>query len=202
MALVTCAVIKGDLPIKISWKLNDKPVTSIEGINVMQTKKRVSQLTIDDVQAHHAGEYTCIASNKAGNTSFSSYLRVNGDLYFFLYLNCFFPNRYFQYHSRSYHFPITETWSPLSDLYLHLYVCFFSNLYISVASSTTSDRTICLWRSIRKLRRHGHHSMRRHQRRFPHNNNLEVEYTVRRRFSGCHCIPNQQKNKHFEYRVS
>jgi hypothetical protein len=79
MAIVNCAVIKGDLPVKIFWKLNGRSVDNVEGVNIMQTKKRVSQLTIDDVQAHHAGEYTCIASNKAGNTSFSSYLRVNGE---------------------------------------------------------------------------------------------------------------------------
>ncbi|XP_068899442.1 cell adhesion molecule Dscam1 isoform X36 [Tenebrio molitor] len=77
MAIVNCAVIKGDLPVKIFWKLNGRSVDNVEGVNIMQTKKRVSQLTIDDVQAHHAGEYSCVASNKAGNTSFSSYLRVN-----------------------------------------------------------------------------------------------------------------------------
>lgn len=78
MAIVNCAVIKGDLPLKITWTLNTHPIETIEGVNIMQTKRRVSQLTIDDVQAHHAGKYTCWATNNAGNSSFSSYLRVNG----------------------------------------------------------------------------------------------------------------------------
>ncbi|XP_064216083.1 Down syndrome cell adhesion molecule isoform X20 [Tribolium castaneum] len=77
MAIVHCAVIKGDLPLKITWTLNGRPIETVEGVSVMQTKKRVSQLTIDDVQAHHAGTYTCWAANNAGNASFSSYLRVN-----------------------------------------------------------------------------------------------------------------------------
>lgn len=78
MAIVNCAVIKGDLPIKIIWKLNDRPIDNLEGVNVMSTKKRVSQLTIDDVQAHHAGKYVCIAKNRAGNVTYQAVLKVNG----------------------------------------------------------------------------------------------------------------------------
>lgn len=88
MTLVTCAVIKGDLPIEIFWTLNGKSIETIDGINTIKTKQRVNQLSIDDVQAQHSGEYTCIARNKAGNTTFSAYLRVNGifilcNIYFF-----------------------------------------------------------------------------------------------------------------------
>lgn len=78
MTLTTCAVIKGDLPIEIFWSLNGKSIETVDGINTIKTKQRVNQLSIDDVQAHHSGEYTCTARNRAGNTTFSAYLRVNG----------------------------------------------------------------------------------------------------------------------------
>ncbi|KAJ8967482.1 hypothetical protein NQ314_002796 [Rhamnusium bicolor] len=77
MAIINCAVVKGDLPIKILWTLNGRPVETVDGINMMKTKQRVSQLSIDDVQAHHTGEYKCIARNRAGDVTFSAYLHVN-----------------------------------------------------------------------------------------------------------------------------
>lgn len=78
MTLAYCAVIKGDLPVEITWTLNGKNIKTVDGVNTMKTKQRVNQLSIDDVQALHSGEYTCIARNKAGNATFSAYLRVNG----------------------------------------------------------------------------------------------------------------------------
>ncbi|KAJ8918532.1 hypothetical protein NQ315_013036, partial [Exocentrus adspersus] len=77
MTLATCAVIKGDLPVEIFWTLNGKSIETVNGINTIKTKERVSQLSIDDVQAHHAGEYMCIVRNRAGNTTYSTYLHVN-----------------------------------------------------------------------------------------------------------------------------
>lgn len=90
MTIINCAVTKGDLPIKIRWLLNGHPVETIEGVNIMSTKKRVSQLSIDDVQAHHSGEYSCIASNRAGNVTFSALLRVNGDNFILFFFKIFF----------------------------------------------------------------------------------------------------------------
>lgn len=78
MTIVNCAVIKGDLPVEIIWTLNEHELSLVEGINVLKTKPRVSQLSIDSVQGYHSGEYKCIASNKAGNVSFSAVLNVNG----------------------------------------------------------------------------------------------------------------------------
>lgn len=78
MAVVNCAVTKGDLPVKITWQLNGLSIRSIQGVSIANTNKRVSQLSIDDVQAHHAGTYECIAQNKAGNTTFIADLHVNG----------------------------------------------------------------------------------------------------------------------------
>lgn len=81
MVTLMCTVGKGDFPIKINWYLNGLEVERYEGISTMRTNKRVSQLTIDQVQALHSGEYTCLASNDAGNASYSTSLRVNGTWY-------------------------------------------------------------------------------------------------------------------------
>lgn len=80
MASVFCTVHKGDFPINITWLLNGKPIIdrNIEGISLMRTNKRISQLSIDTVNAEHSGEYICSAANAAGVNSHSAYLRVNG----------------------------------------------------------------------------------------------------------------------------
>lgn len=90
MATVQCAVIKGDLPLKIVWSLNGRPVDTarvsedhgydVSDIVVARSSKRISTLTIDSVAARHAGEYKCTAVNAAGSTSHTSVLSVNGTL--------------------------------------------------------------------------------------------------------------------------
>nr|XP_033326652.1 Down syndrome cell adhesion molecule-like protein Dscam2 isoform X20 [Megalopta genalis] len=87
MATVQCAVIKGDLPLKIVWSLNGRPIevghaSGDHGFNtpdivVIRGSKRISTLTIDSVAARHAGEYKCTATNAAGSTSHTSVLSVN-----------------------------------------------------------------------------------------------------------------------------
>lgn len=78
MSSLTCTVSKGDIPIKIFWILNGKDVNSYEGISVIRTNKRISQLSIDSASAEHSGEYVCVAENSAGKTSHSAALHVNG----------------------------------------------------------------------------------------------------------------------------
>lgn len=79
MTGVTCMVSKGDFPLQITWTHNSLPIASSDGVAVAKTSKRVSQLTIDSVQAIHAGDYTCTARNKAGEASYTAVLNVNGD---------------------------------------------------------------------------------------------------------------------------
>ncbi|KAK0078988.1 hypothetical protein PV325_001869 [Microctonus aethiopoides] len=75
---VPCSVLKGDLPIDISWALNGVPIRRDRSdINLVATTRKNSILSIDSVGAGHAGEYTCSASNIAGATSQSSTLTVN-----------------------------------------------------------------------------------------------------------------------------
>lgn len=77
---VICAISKGDLPINITWTLNGRSITEFDGIDTGTTKSRTSQLTIESVQAHHSGKYTCFAHNLAGTDYYSSFLNVNGSL--------------------------------------------------------------------------------------------------------------------------
>ncbi|KAL3270307.1 hypothetical protein HHI36_009358, partial [Cryptolaemus montrouzieri] len=77
MTMLTCMVPKGDLPLEIHWTVNEKPAEKVQGIFITKSKKRVSQLSLDDIQAHHAGKYSCIANNEAGRSVYSSYLHVN-----------------------------------------------------------------------------------------------------------------------------
>lgn len=79
MAAVQCASLKGDAPIKLTWYFNEEPITTIEnGVRVVMTSSRISQLTIDSVTAFHRGVYKCVAENKAGRSEYSADLRVNG----------------------------------------------------------------------------------------------------------------------------
>lgn len=79
--LITCTIFKGDLPIDITWKHNSRKIDPLDGISIAKTSKRSSQLSIDSAQAIHSGEYTCIAKNKAGQTSYSAILKINGEIF-------------------------------------------------------------------------------------------------------------------------
>ena len=76
---VQCVVSKGDLPLEIEWMFNGQPVSRDQTDMIMSNSgKRLKMLTIESVNAKHAGEYTCVASNDAGSTSRSAILDVNG----------------------------------------------------------------------------------------------------------------------------
>lgn len=64
----------------ISWTLNGRNVKHIKDIDIARTNRRTSQLTIEAAQAHHSGQYTCIAQNSVGIAKYFSYLNVNGIL--------------------------------------------------------------------------------------------------------------------------
>lgn len=70
----------GDFPISIEWYLNGETLLpdSDESVSIGKPGKRLSYLNIDSVDGHHAGIYTCIASNLAGGVEHSARLIVNG----------------------------------------------------------------------------------------------------------------------------
>lgn len=77
----TCSIVKGDFPVDIIWQHNGNIILqnnsdiAITGIN-----KHMSAISIESVAARHAGVYTCLATNRAGNVSHSTSLTVNGTL--------------------------------------------------------------------------------------------------------------------------
>lgn len=77
---VACSVVKGDMPLNITWLLNGKRVGQYDGVVVNMVNKKLSTLSIDSVSAEHTGVYMCRAENVAGTASYSAELRVNGIL--------------------------------------------------------------------------------------------------------------------------
>lgn len=75
---LSCTISDGDLPLNMFWTINRHPVTAESNVLVSKLGKRSSVLTIESVQAHHAGNYTCHAENLAGSTSYSTELKVIG----------------------------------------------------------------------------------------------------------------------------
>ncbi|CAK1540555.1 unnamed protein product [Leptosia nina] len=74
---LTCTVGKGDLPLKIHWQLNNEDLNSGNSVFINRNGKRISILSIENVQHEHVGNYTCIAENEAGQSSHSAILKVN-----------------------------------------------------------------------------------------------------------------------------
>ncbi|XP_073812149.1 Down syndrome cell adhesion molecule 1 isoform X23 [Musca autumnalis] len=71
-----CSVTFGDLPLNISWLHNDMEINETMGISMMMVSKRTSVLTIESIEDHHAGNYTCVAENHAGTQSYATELNV------------------------------------------------------------------------------------------------------------------------------
>ncbi|XP_025152779.1 Down syndrome cell adhesion molecule-like protein Dscam2 isoform X29 [Harpegnathos saltator] len=77
MLSVSCTIVKGDFPVKLTWTFDDIPIDSSRpDVNIV-TNKRVSFLSIDSVAARHAGRYKCTATNAAGSDSHIAVLSVN-----------------------------------------------------------------------------------------------------------------------------
>lgn len=69
---------EGDLPLSIQWKLNGQLASVNLGITTTKVGQRSSLLTIDAIDEHHAGNYTCHAENRASSQNFTAVLMVNG----------------------------------------------------------------------------------------------------------------------------
>nr|XP_050869879.1 cell adhesion molecule Dscam2-like isoform X13 [Vespula vulgaris] len=78
MVSATCSIMKGDFPVNIVWKFNDKTIGPDDSdITITKINRHMSALSIESVTARHAGEYTCVATNRAGNATHSTTLAVN-----------------------------------------------------------------------------------------------------------------------------
>jgi hypothetical protein len=81
-ANVQCGLSSGDTPVVFSWMLNEKPVEEIDGITVGNFGKKMSVLSIESLSENHAGNITCLASNRAGISSYTAQLVIKGIFYF------------------------------------------------------------------------------------------------------------------------
>ncbi|XP_052841685.1 cell adhesion molecule Dscam2 isoform X15 [Drosophila gunungcola] len=77
MVSASCTVNKGDLPIDVAWTKNGGRVYTNDGIVVTKTSTRMSVLSIESARARHAGNYSCVATNNAGETRQWAVLAVN-----------------------------------------------------------------------------------------------------------------------------
>lgn len=79
-AAVQCTVVKGDMPLELSWSLDGRQLRASEhpGVQVTKLGPRITTLSIEAVRAEHIGEYTCTARNKGGVHAASTQLNVLG----------------------------------------------------------------------------------------------------------------------------
>lgn len=75
---IQCTIAGGDLPVQVTWMLNDRPLEPYMEIVTQKQGKRINMLMIESVSDVHAGNYTCIAENAAGIAHHSSELVVIG----------------------------------------------------------------------------------------------------------------------------
>ena len=75
---LTCTITKSDLPIEFKWLHNNISLNEGDGISIGSVGKKMSSLVIENIQEYHIGQYTCIATNKAGTIAHSADLHVDG----------------------------------------------------------------------------------------------------------------------------
>lgn len=77
---LTCHVSKGDLPLKIKWMFNQRPLFAHLNILTSKLGDRSSFLTVPSVTADNSGNYSCVAMNEAGEYTHTAMLNVLGML--------------------------------------------------------------------------------------------------------------------------
>lgn len=80
---VTCFVSEGDVPLDLFWtfsgRANPTASTLRGGVSVNKMGSKVSMLYIDAASStRHAGDYTCVAANRAGRANHTAALNVHG----------------------------------------------------------------------------------------------------------------------------
>lgn len=77
---MSCILSFGDLPVELYWLFNgDLILNDREDITILKSGKRISVLSIESVRANHAGNYSCLAKNNAGDSEYSTELLVIGE---------------------------------------------------------------------------------------------------------------------------
>ena len=78
-AQLTCVISHGDRPLSITWSLKGD-IVSDDTMTTTMLGTQASMLVIQSVDYQHSGTYTCRAENPAGITTYSTELKVNGNL--------------------------------------------------------------------------------------------------------------------------
>ncbi|KAH6928693.1 hypothetical protein HPB50_018636 [Hyalomma asiaticum] len=73
----TCLLAEGDMPITFTWLRNGMDASHSKNVHIV-SHSDYSLLNINPVDGQSAGNYTCIAKNRAGFDSFTAYLDVEG----------------------------------------------------------------------------------------------------------------------------
>lgn len=80
---LTCIASRGATPIRFEWRLNGRPLHDDDD-DADATQATVGEhsslLLINKAQAHHAGNYSCSASNHVGVAQRQAMLTVNGKM--------------------------------------------------------------------------------------------------------------------------
>lgn len=77
-AQLQCIVTDGDVPVDIRWITSAQTHSALSGITYTKIGSKSSILQIDSVDATHSGNYTCTATNTAGQASYTAQLTVVG----------------------------------------------------------------------------------------------------------------------------
>lgn len=72
-----CHISKGDTPLEVYWEFNGKKISRELG-TFSKVGDRSSVLMMPLVTGAHSGNYTCIAKNNAGTTSYTTILKIIG----------------------------------------------------------------------------------------------------------------------------
>lgn len=76
-----CHISKGDAPLEIHWEFNGLTLPKELG-TYSKVSERSSVLVLPSVTHNQSGNYTCIAKNIAGTTSYTTGLKIIGNLGF------------------------------------------------------------------------------------------------------------------------
>ena len=73
-----CAVIKGGLPLTLTWLKEGASVSNLAGLSVKLINDFTVSLTVETLSWQHSGHYTCWAQNEGGRAEASVAVIVQG----------------------------------------------------------------------------------------------------------------------------
>ena len=91
-ASLTCSIIKGDIPLTLSWHKDGRSIdSSSQQISVKTVDQYNSILVIENLKYDHTGNYSCVVRNIAAEVETSQTILVNGkQMKFSIQLNFLF----------------------------------------------------------------------------------------------------------------